>query len=98
MKKVIYPLAVAFTLVVTLFAMYVPVNKAAAGFLPLLEPAAVAIGSVFVGYQSAVHDAANLPCFKEPVRTAHWKGAPGYTFSVAGCDYEANKDKLVIVK
>jgi len=37
-------------------------------------------------------------CWSEPVRKVEWKANPGYTFDVAGCDYEANKSKYNLIK
>lgn len=37
-------------------------------------------------------------CEAEPSHLVHHVGAPGYTFKSGGCDFVANKDKLVVVK
>lgn len=37
-------------------------------------------------------------CYYEPIRTVKWVGQPGYSFEVAGCDYQAKKDRLVVIK
>jgi len=51
-------------------------------------------------YLAGNRDAKDLPgaCYNEPVRIVKWKSAPGYSFEVAGCDYQAKKEKLIVVK
>ena len=54
------------------------------------------MGIIGVGAVSAVDGV--QACDKEPLRQVHWKGNPGYSFTVAGCDYQAKADKLVVIK
>ena len=37
-------------------------------------------------------------CYHEPIRLVKWADQPGYSFEVAGCDYQAKKDRLVVQK
>ncbi len=60
-------------------------------FLGGVAPYALTVGAVWL---MATHDPG--PCFHEPVRNVSWKANPGYSFDVAGCDYQTSKDKLIV--
>jgi hypothetical protein len=63
---------------------------------PGLAPMAGAFG---LGVVAMKDSAKGIPaCYYEEDRLVKWKDNPGYSFGVAGCDYQAKKDRLVIVK
>ena len=63
-------------------------------------PAIMGFAAAGLGYTAGTRDANGVPgsCYNEPVRLVKWKHAPGYSFEVAGCDYQAKKDKLIVLK
>jgi hypothetical protein len=72
---------------------------APASATPLLAPAlfeTVINGFAIVGPYVAAKNEKMEACQKEPLRTVAWANNPnGYSFEVAGCDYQANKSKYV---
>jgi len=86
MKKIILAVSMLFTVSIANAAVITP-----------------AIGSVFVygigilGPYWAALNAEQQACEKEPLRTVAWKNnSNGYSFTVTGCDYQANKEKYVV--
>ena len=72
----------------------------ASAAVPALGPLIFGVSVGGLGYTAGSRDASGQPgaCYNEPVRLVKWKNAPGYSFEVAGCDYQAKKDRLVVVK
>ena len=62
-------------------------------------PAAFPFFAATFGYGYVVmNDEPIQACYNEPARQVKWKGQPGYSFTLAGCDYIAKQDLVVVVK
>lgn len=86
MKKLMLAMIVMFSTQVMAIEPVTALFSAFANFAP------VAAG-VYAGANSEITNA----CYNEKVRTVAWKNNPnGYSFDVAGCDYQAKKDVLVL--
>jgi len=57
----------------------------------ILLPVGLGVG---LAYLAGSRDAQGLPgaCYNEPDHLVKWKDAPGYSFTMGGCDYVAKKD------
>jgi len=89
MKKVIFAI---------MSMMVISISASAA--VPVLGPMIFGVAAGGTGYLAGSRDASGQPgaCYNEPVRLVKWKSAPGYSFEVAGCDYQAKKDNLIVIK
>lgn len=56
-----------------------------------------ALSHFFAGFVGATMNDPVEACYKEPVRLVQRAGE-SYSFNVAGCEYQANKDKLIVLK
>ena len=86
MKKAITAILTTLVLIIAGPVSATPVITPAIG-----EVAVYAVG-IFGPYFMKVYEEPST-CWYEPVRKVEWKASPGYSFEVAGCDYEANKSK-----
>lgn len=85
------------TLIAILFAVSGAVNAEPISMLVggVVELAPFALGA-FVGNDASKPVPA---CYSEPTRKVAWANNPkGYSFTVAGCDFQSKKDQLVEVK
>ena len=54
-------------------------------------------GTISTGFGALSVSDKGQACDDEPLRKVAWKNNPnGYSFVVAGCDYQAKKDQLVL--
>lgn len=78
-----------------IFAVMLMLGMGSAYAVP---PAFPLIATTF-GYGIVVmNDEPIQACYNEPARLVKWKGQPGYSFTLAGCDYIAKQDRVVVVK
>jgi len=64
--------------------------------LVLIFSGAVNASPISAGYLMAKNEAVTDACYSEPVRSVSWKSNPSYSFSVAGCDYQAKKSQYIL--
>lgn len=83
-----------------MFVVFSAFSMTANAATPFLAPAIFGFGIGGLGYIAGTRDANGIPgeCYNEPLRLVKWNNAPGYSFVVAGCDYQAKKANLTIVK
>lgn len=80
-----------------IFAVMLMLGMGAANAMPAALPFfAVAFGTGVVVLQDA--ESGIQACYNEPSHLVSWKGQPGYSFTLAGCDYIAKKDLVVSAK
>ena len=82
-----------------IFAVMLMVGMGSAHAGVLIPGSVVVFGAVATGAGAIVGNDMAKPipaCYYEPIRLVKWSDQPGYSFEVAGCDYQAKKDRLVI--
>ena len=95
MKKVMLMLVVTIGMLFNVQANAAPElhTHTAPLFIKML-PTVVAGGLI---YYAAKNSEVKNACYNESSRNVAWKNNPnGYSFSVAGCDYQANKASYVL--
>ena len=78
-----------------LFAVMLMLGMGSASAAPAVAPI---VGAVYGFGLIVMNDEPIQACYNEPARLVKWKGQPGYSFTLAGCDYIAKQDLVVVVK
>lgn len=63
----------------------------------VINTSLIPVAVVTAVYAMVTNSEITEACYNEPLRKVAWANNPnGYNFTVAGCDYQANKSRLIL--